>query len=274
MDLASVGCQVQNDTEARAIRSVMVQKREALRCMEREMAQLAENMRGIEEDLDRMGVALAPYIHSLLPNEVLSHIFVLAAQGYGTVRFPIRKKNTPPQFAVSHVSSRWRRVALGIPELWSDTELIYPMNKDHLHKRWLFRARTFPAKLSIQLDIEEYLNIDRFVDTLQRILLPIQVKRLSLCLTCEQFAALSTLSAIRLLELDLDVALHSDVDINANDSHPLITRLQSLTFRSFGHEPEALNWINSFYPSLPWSQLRSLNIDIRVEDPHFIFGIL
>ena len=43
MDLANVGRQTQEDTETSAIRSVMIQKREAVRCIEREMAQLAEN---------------------------------------------------------------------------------------------------------------------------------------------------------------------------------------------------------------------------------------
>ena len=50
--------QTQNDAEPRAIRSVMIQKREAVTCIEREMAQLAENKREIEEDLVRLGVAL------------------------------------------------------------------------------------------------------------------------------------------------------------------------------------------------------------------------
>lgn len=41
MDLANVGRQILNDAEARAIRSVMTQKREALRCIEREMVMLS-----------------------------------------------------------------------------------------------------------------------------------------------------------------------------------------------------------------------------------------
>ena len=275
MDSGNVGRQAQNDAEARAIRSVMIQKREALRRIEREMAQLAENKREIVEDLVRLGVALAPHNDSVLPNEILSHIFVLAALAYGTVRFPIPKDNAPPQFVASHVCSHWRRVALRTPELWSDTHLIYPMNNGHLHQRWLFRARTFPAKLSIKLD--EFLDSDESVGTLQSILLPIQVKRLGLCLTREQFTALSTLPAVRFSEFELDVTLDGTIgigNINMNDPHPLMTRLQSVTFRFAEHTPDALNWIDLFYPSLPWSQLRSLNFDIDVEDPHLIFGIL
>ena len=108
--------QTQNDAEPRAIRGVMIQKREAVKRVEDEIAQLVENKRGLEEDLVRLGVALAPHDHDIFPNEVLSHIFILLALGYGTVTFPIPNNNASPQLIVSHVRSRWRRVALRTPE--------------------------------------------------------------------------------------------------------------------------------------------------------------
>lgn len=46
--------QTQNDAEARAIRGAMIQKREAVKRIEDEMARLAENKRRLEEDL-RLG---------------------------------------------------------------------------------------------------------------------------------------------------------------------------------------------------------------------------
>ena len=54
----------QNDAEAtraRAIRGVMIQKREAVKRIEDEITQLVENKRGQEEDLVRLGVELAPH---------------------------------------------------------------------------------------------------------------------------------------------------------------------------------------------------------------------
>ena len=277
MNLANVGRPAQNDTEASVIRSIMIQKREALRCIEREMAQLVENKRGIEEDLVRLGIALAPHNDSVLPNEILSHIFVLAALGHGTVRFPIPIGSTPPQLAVSHVSSRWRRAALGTPALWSDTYLIYPRNDPghfiRLHQEWLSRTRAFPVTLSIWFD--KFSDSDELASTLQSILFPIQVKRLSLRLTYEQFIALSTLPVIHLSEFELDVMFpFNDEDLWMNDPHPLVTRLQSVTFRFNESNLEALNWIDSLRPWLPWSQLRSLNFNIYVQDLHLIFSIL
>jgi hypothetical protein len=73
MDLANIGRQTQDDMNTRAIRGVIIQKLDALKCMEREMAQLAENKREIEGDLFRLGVALAP-ITMLNPPRLLTPI--------------------------------------------------------------------------------------------------------------------------------------------------------------------------------------------------------
>ena len=103
--------QTQNDAGPRAIRSAMIQKREAVKRLEDEIAQLVENKKGLEEDLVRLGVALD---HSLLPNEVLSHIFVtLLALGHGTVRFPIPKKTPLHNLwyrMYAHAGEGWRFV--------------------------------------------------------------------------------------------------------------------------------------------------------------------
>ena len=58
-------------------------------------------------------------------------------------------------------------------------------------------------------------------------------------------------------------------DINMSNPHPLITRIQSL---SFTHRPPDA-WIDPPHPSLPWSQLRSLVIGGYL-DLHLIMGIL
>ena len=78
---------VQNDSDASAIRGVMIQKRETLRRVEREIAQLTGevaqlvgNKREIERDLVRLGAALGPHNRFLLPNEILTRVFVLAVQ--------------------------------------------------------------------------------------------------------------------------------------------------------------------------------------------------
>ena len=251
--------QTLNDAEARAIRGVMSQKREAVKRLEDEIAQLVESKRGLEEGLVRLGVVLAHHTHSLLPNEVLSHIFIWLALGYGTVMFPIPKNSAPPQLVISQVCSRWRRVALRTPELWCDTRpkiMRYSTNHIYLHQRWVFRATALPITLSIDLD-EPSLSI-QLAGVLRDILLPIQVKRLSLRLTYEQLMALSTipeaaLSGLSEFEVELTFPNHN-MNINTSDPHPLITRFRSVTFRG----NEAGPWIDRLRPSLPWSQLQTL----------------
>ena len=55
--------------------------------------------------------------------------------------------------------------------------------------------------------------------------------------------------------------------------HPLVTRLQSVTLRCHGILPGLKACIDSLPPNLPWSQLRSLTVDIHL-DLDLIFGIL
>ena len=261
MDLANVGRQTQNDLDTEAV----ILKGEAPKDFERQLA----------EDLVRHGTPLAPHNHSLFPNEILGHIFVLLAFDYGTVKFPIPKNDVPPQLVVSHVCSHWRRVALCTAELWSDTHLIYPSN-DHLidlHQQWLFRSRTLPVILSIVL-----CGSDKSVSALQSILPRIQVKRLSLCLNYEGFMALATLpeatiSGLSELELDISFPDAVNVNVNMNNPHPLVTRLRSVTFR-FDARPKPKAYIDSLPPNLPWSQLRSLTFDTYIDDLDLIFGIL
>ncbi|KAF8351746.1 hypothetical protein F5887DRAFT_847503, partial [Amanita rubescens] len=102
-----------------------------------------------------LSIELAPHNSYAFPNEILNRIFILVAQDHGPVHFPIDEMEVPPQFAISHVCSHWRRVALRTPELWSNTRLAYPEIRilDALDKpmylcywqRWLLRAGTFPV---------------------------------------------------------------------------------------------------------------------------------
>jgi hypothetical protein len=133
------------NSEARAIRSAI---QASLKCIEREFTGYK---RRIEEDFVRLGVALGPHNCSLLPDGILSRIFTLLALDHGTVKFPINKH--PPQLIISRVCSHWRKVALGTPELWSDTSVNWMVDAD-FHNRthqWLFRAKQCPVKLSIKL---------------------------------------------------------------------------------------------------------------------------
>ncbi|KAF8335576.1 hypothetical protein F5887DRAFT_988717 [Amanita rubescens] len=276
MDFLDVGHVNQSHSEEgnsevpSAIRGVLIQKREALNSLKHEIAR-------IEEDIVRLGTALAPHNHNLLPNEILGRIFILVARDHGTVQFPISKGKTPPQLTISHVCPHWRRVALRTSELWSDTQLlVYRLdtrNHGHnirLHQRWILRAGTFPVTVSIR-----FLQGSGDVALiLQRVLLPLQIRRLHLDLTYEQFfMALSELPETALSsssELELDLALPPDGEAIDANNLPIITRLRSLTF-SHG---ELGSWFDQFSLSLPLGRLRSLKFSIFLVDLQPIFHIL
>ena len=260
-----------------AIRRVVIQKRGTLKAIKHEIAQLVEREKEIEEELVRFSIALAPHNHNVLPNELLSRVFILVAQAHGPVKFPIPKRNLPPQLAISHVCSHWRKVALRTAELWGNTHLDYPQ-KYHpghvvlLHQRWLLRATSFPVTLSISFDGS--LDDDEITSALQKIVLPLQVKKLRLDMTCKEFMALSTLPETALpglTELELKLAPPED-EVMPNMSNPpyFITRLRSL---AFGPGEKGI-WFDQLSPSLPWTQLRSLKTYMSMVDLHPILNIL
>ena len=247
----------QQDSHVAAIRDVMMQKREILKSIDREIEQLVEKRKGIEEDLVHLGIVVSSHNHNhnRLPNEVLSRIFILVAQDYGPVHFPISESmDPPPQLAISHVCSHWRRVALHTFELWSNAHLMYPSRRNLVKavylrnwQRWLMRAETLPVRLSIDFD-SSLLDNDEIASVLQTILLPFRIKRLHLSLTYGNLVELSEATILDLIDLSLNLTL-PDVRQNTNihGPHHLITRLRSLTFFGTSSMAGLVNAIQFFH---------------------------
>ena len=259
------------------IRGVMIQKKEALGLIKHKMMQLEEEAKSIEGDLIRFAAAHLPHKHNLLPNEILARIFVLAAQDYGAVSFPMPRTKIPPQLAASHVCSHWRMVALCTPKLWSNTSLHYPADNlnvipvVHLHQRWLMRAGILPVTLSIKFKESGMVAAD-IACQLEKILSPFHVKRLLLDMTHEQFVALwdfpeTALSRIMEVELEVTVCRGGNTDINS--PHHLVAQLRSVKLR--GNVARCLDKLS---PILPWSQLRCLEYHEDIGRLQLVVGVL
>ncbi|KAF8335593.1 hypothetical protein F5887DRAFT_609835 [Amanita rubescens] len=263
-DLANVGRTnwIHEQDEANIIRRLIIQKREALENIERLSAQLLEEKEAIKEDLIRFEIALSP--HKLLPNETLCEIFTLVALDHGPVEFPILPNKPPPQLVLSHVCSRWRTVALCIPELWNNTvtrapnpacryrEVLDTFNRAmQLNRQWILRAGGIPVALSLQLRQE-------CDGVLQRTLSPIKLKKLHLSLVggyqVTELCRLPDTAFPNLEELGLTLELRYYYDCNFNK--PFFTRLRSLTFSAV-HATGYLNDLAGFLDAifLPWHQL-------------------
>ena len=285
MDFLNLGHENQSYSEEgnlevpSAIRRELIQKREALNSLKHKIAQLVEKERKIAEDIIHLGNALVPHNHNILPNDILSRIFILVARGYGTVEFPTPTLGKiPPQLTISHVCPHWRRVALRTSELWSDTLLLLYYDPDRnipFHQRWILRAGTFPVTVSMC-----FAGVPReIVPILRRVVLPLRIRRLHLVISYEQFfVALSTLPESALsssseLEFHL-TSIRNTGAIGMNIPNPphFITQIRSITF-DFGNID---NWFHQFSLHFPWSQLRSLKFStsVTIVDLHPIFDIL
>ncbi|KAF8335590.1 hypothetical protein F5887DRAFT_609824 [Amanita rubescens] len=259
-DLANVGrtnqLHVQNET------NIIHRQHQSLENIEREpvSAQLLEEKESIKEDLIRFEIALSP--HKLLPNEILGEIFILLSLDYGPVALPIPTNKTP-QLLLSHVCSRWRTVALRIPELWNNTvtcvpnsfrshsEVLDSFNRSvQLNQQWILRAGDIPVALSLHL----YHPCD---GVLEGILSPIKVKKLHLDLfefQVTELCGLPDTALPDLEELSLTLGLYY---YECNFDKPFFTRLHSVTFSDVDNDGY-LNDLPGFFEqlSLPWHQLQ------------------
>ena len=306
MDLVNASCGRVNhchshtDSDASAIHRVMINKRDTLKGIKTEIAhlsgeiaQLVEKKSAIEKDLDLLGAVLKPACnHDLLPNEILGHVFILVVQDYGLVDFPMCPEFiAPPQLTISHVCSRWRRVALCTPELWSNTHLIYLRSNPKLnhvtwlHQRWLARAGTSPVSLSIYFD--KCMNGYEIANTLQKIILPFRIKKLHLALTYQAFMYLATFSFSEsalsdFMEVSLAVMIPSNEletassgDINNPHFIPRLRSVKFLTSDSLAYWNPLDDWLDRNHQSLPWSQLRSMDVeDLPLDNLELLFNIL
>ncbi|KAK2462347.1 hypothetical protein APHAL10511_005653 [Amanita phalloides] len=246
LDLSSVGKtnQLYSDAEEILIRQSMSQKEDALARMKRDIAQ-------VEADLIRYKIALSPQKH--LPDEVLSHIFVIAAEEHGPVGFPIRKNKLPPQLVLSHVCSRWRMLALHTSVLWSFVQCDI-RNVEHLHHGWLGRAKNFPMffKLLLPEGCTYSGNDNEIPNKIHKLASSLKVKILHLDLTFGQFTELSKLPNTVLPDIEkLRIKLISkQVGETFTTVPPILTRLRSLE----------VHIVTNSLPPFPWSQLRYLSL--------------
>jgi hypothetical protein len=82
-----------------------------------------------------------------LPNEIFVHIFLLGTQ------HPASATSQEFLLTITHVSSRWRQLALSSRHLWKSLVISFPIDAKELDRAqvWLQRSRPYPLRLTIDI---------------------------------------------------------------------------------------------------------------------------
>ncbi|KAK2462354.1 hypothetical protein APHAL10511_005660 [Amanita phalloides] len=252
------------------IRQIVFQKQKTLRHIKSDIEQLQMEQKAIEMDL-------IPYINAFspqnrIPDDVLSEIFILAIEPYGTVSIPFQKFRSPvPHLVLSHVCSRWRAVALQTSKLWNDVAVRFPDTPSRIWlppkslvqlDKWLMRAGPSPVRLSLCVDWSEESD-DEVAHSIREIVSPFKFKKLDLCLTFSQFMVLLQNTTTLPLDSDIEkltlkftkICLMMIWTETFDMPHTTFSQLSSVAF--LWHRGCSGLMLEKL--SLPWSQLRYMD---------------
>ena len=190
-----------------------------------------------------------------VPNELLSHIFVLCSFGR-PVQFPWHLHEVPYQVTISHVCSRWRQIALNTGILWSNVGISQLAASEHLrylsiYRIWVGRAGSLPLTVALDIDFNLYKFFLDFV-------VPFRLRTLYISVLYHQLSALSNLPNLDVGELVISLTNHYD-DSDLELPH-FMDRTRYISFQTLcGTIEESEARLNVFSPL--WRQLCSLQCD-------------
>ncbi|KAJ7124362.1 hypothetical protein C8R44DRAFT_852255 [Mycena epipterygia] len=119
------------DSDSTIVQSVISKARERLAMVEHELSRLRERMRALEEERASLSghfAILSPLRR--MPPEVLGEIFLWTLPSVGDLRLGAFSVADSP-WVLTHVSSRWRAVALSTSSLWALLVVDFPRQPRH-----------------------------------------------------------------------------------------------------------------------------------------------
>ena len=182
-------------------------------------------------------------------------------------------------WTITHVSNRWRQVAIGFPKLWSIVRLterhftVYTWRDDGLPQGIVKRLacqleRSASHPLHISVSAYDYISTEG--DRLIQLLLP----TCSRWLTLELHIPLNSFQAFRPIQASLplleglDITAHFDgspADVGATIGHSALSDLFSTTPRlsSIARDPEIIPFC-----TVPWGQITTYNeVHVNISQP-------
>ncbi|RDB19098.1 hypothetical protein Hypma_014253 [Hypsizygus marmoreus] len=163
-----------SESEATATKLFLSNAERNFQLLEIRIVELSRQREQDAAQLKRLRTAVAPHKH--LPNELLSHIFLLSAEDKPSA-IPLASYPTPP-WTLRHVCSRWRSLVLSDRDLWNsvavnlvayrgrrDNETVDVENAARLLK--LILPQSGPLSISMRID-GDYTRAENAVRSLIR----------------------------------------------------------------------------------------------------------
>ena len=194
---------------------------------------------------------------STVPNELLSHIFVLLCTcGDPIYYLPYFRDEVPHQVTISQVCSRWRQIALNTGDLWSNVGISHRVASDHsrclsIYRIWVGRAGSLPLTVALT-----HYNLDLILD----FVVPFRLRTLDISLWYSDLSALSDLPNLDVEEFAISLIDCYDGSSDLELPQLVMDRTRYISFQGLcGTMPKSEATLNAFC-SL-WRQLRSLECD-------------
>ncbi|KAF8637791.1 hypothetical protein AX17_002561 [Amanita inopinata Kibby_2008] len=234
---------------------------EEVQVVRRRILDIEESMQDLVQELERCKAVIAPRKH--LPEDVLRCIFTLCAYDHGKVSIPPRPDMFPPQVALPQVCSKWRRIVLTMPEIWTNLNITWKNDiNSSLIRTWLSRA----DMLSIDIDLHlEEIDAEQTASIFQQqVFMPFPVDRLHLFLKDDHLMSLAELDTDELpylRELHMTMALTGDEESGFPSHLPSFFKLiQSVRIYDPDPDSHLPFYISPLIYPLLWSQLRHLEL--------------
>ena len=197
-----------------------------------------------------------------VPNEVLSHIFVLFSCDSVLLSYT-QADDVPRQVVISQVCSKWRQVALSIGGLWSNIRTFDEDIIEHyvhylsLYQAWIGRAGAHPLTITIDLASN---RLDEEV-IFQDFVLPFQIKRLDITVMCENLVRLSKFPTLNVEEFAISLVAVGSTEIENFAAPPFMNRTRSISLHDDENHGSEWSQVMIKELCLPWHQLSFLDCD-------------
>ncbi|PFH49029.1 hypothetical protein AMATHDRAFT_49059 [Amanita thiersii Skay4041] len=277
-----------SDVQIHEITQLAAGVKDQLHLVDKKIASLHTKRDVLSKQLYGCKAALAP--HKRLPANILKDIFRLSVEDMPIICLPKeRSRDMRIQICLSHVCTRWRRIMLTAPSLWTNlkvSDFLFRRRRLDAAREFLSRSKRCPVSLSVSQSFHKRdgvpleIKLATLMDLLQRQLLaPHRILEFSLKITMwdyDQDDAFFAMGKVReflrtshpdleILHFDISVTLKRGVKVDLNPSlqstnGPGGSMAKGLPSLKTLHLDSSALFLASIRDYMCWEQLRDLTI--------------